>query len=334
MSDCKSPCAAPAPRCPPSWNKPAWAKAATGDNNDDMTGTALALRTKAVREKRLRWQSHLLLVLVSLTAAVGLVQTVASARTPATTEGLVICAAFGVLVWLLHAATPLAAATGFLLTSCLYLRTMDRPDGGWFHTALLPGLALFVLAFAATRFGRSRKERSGLAESRRGRSASQVAANMGAAALAALALPPPLFAAFHVHGWTFTGPIFFAPAIAALAGAAADTVSSEIGQAVGGLPWLITSRQRVPTGTDGAVSLAGTAAGMLAAAIVVLAAVPTLRLDARQAAIAWSSAIVGLFADTLIGATLERRGRLNNDAVNFLSTAIAAFAAAFWLLLL
>jgi uncharacterized membrane protein len=35
----------------------------------------------------------------------------------------------------------------------------------------------------------------------------------------------------------------------------------------------------------------------------------------------------GLFFDSLLGATLERKGWLNNDAVNFLSTiSAAAFA--------
>ena len=35
----------------------------------------------------------------------------------------------------------------------------------------------------------------------------------------------------------------------------------------------------------------------------------------------------GLFFDSLLGATLERRGRINNDAVNFLSTLAAALFA-------
>jgi uncharacterized membrane protein len=35
----------------------------------------------------------------------------------------------------------------------------------------------------------------------------------------------------------------------------------------------------------------------------------------------------GLFADSLLGATAERRGWLNNDAVNFLSTFAAAVIA-------
>ncbi len=34
--------------------------------------------------------------------------------------------------------------------------------------------------------------------------------------------------------------------------------------------------------------------------------------------------VFGLFFDSLLGATLERRGWINNDAVNFLSTASAA----------
>ena len=147
-------------------------------------------RQKVERERRLRWQSRLLLPLVLLPATAGVTLRLFPVLTPATAEGLVICAAFGLLVWVLRAATPPAALTGFLLTACMYLDTVDQPSGGWFHTALLPGLALFVLAFAATRFRHGHKEQSGLAESRRGRGASQVAANMGVAALATIALPP------------------------------------------------------------------------------------------------------------------------------------------------
>jgi uncharacterized membrane protein len=38
--------------------------------------------------------------------------------------------------------------------------------------------------------------------------------------------------------------------------------------------------------------------------------------------------VFGLLFDSLLGATLERAGRLNNDAVNFLSTLSAPVFAA------
>jgi uncharacterized protein (TIGR00297 family) len=291
-------------------------------------------RAKIQREESLRWQSRLLLVLVLSSAVLGLAALVSRQPTPATIEGLAICAAFGLVVWLLKAATPLAALTGFALTSCMYLATVEQPDGGCFHTALLPGLTLFVLAFGATRFRRRTKEQSGLAESRRGRGASQVAANMGAAALAGLLPASSALQISIFHGSSFTGPLLFTPLVAALAEAAADTVSSEVGQAVGGSPLLLAGLRPVPAGTDGAVSVKGTVAGCVAAAIVVLVAIPTLRLTPGQAVMTWIAAIIGCFADSLIGATLESRGWLNNDIVNFLSTAVAALialAAVSWL---
>jgi uncharacterized membrane protein len=40
--------------------------------------------------------------------------------------------------------------------------------------------------------------------------------------------------------------------------------------------------------------------------------------------LSWAGGVFGLFFDSLLGATLERRGWLNNDGVNFLSTVSAA----------
>lgn len=46
-----------------------------------------------------------------------------------------------------------------------------------------------------------------------------------------------------------------------------DTVSSEVGKAYGKTTYLITTLKIVPRGTEGAVSLEGTAAGAAAAAL-------------------------------------------------------------------
>ena len=43
--------------------------------------------------------------------------------------------------------------------------------------------------------------------------------------------------------------------------------------------------------------------------------------------VAWIGGVFGLFFDSLLGATIEQRGWLNNDAVNFLSTLSASVCA-------
>ena len=114
---------------------------------------------------------------------------------------------------------------------------------------------------------------------------------------------------------------------AALAEAAADTLSSELGEVLGGEPRMLTHFRRVPIGTDGAISVAGTAAGCAAALIVSAVASVALGIGAGDAALVALAAIIGLFTDSLLGAVLENRGLLNNDAVNFLSTIVAAIVA-------
>jgi uncharacterized protein (TIGR00297 family) len=181
------------------------------------------------------------------------------------------------------------------------------------ETALPSLLALFILTFAATRYGRFRKAALGLAESRRGRAAGQIVANLGAASAVAM-----------LHGFSAGA----APAcIAVFAEATADTVSSELGPLFRGRTLLLTTLRPVDPGTDGGVSLGGSFCGIAAAAIVVAVGGATMHLVWLDAAIAFPAAIAGLFTDSLLGATLERRGWIGNDWVNFLSTAVAAAIA-------
>ena len=278
------------------------------------------MNTKNHPATPLHWQSKLLLLIVVPACCLWIFIQATSAwqiHDPVILQTAGISIAFGLLVWLARAATPLAAATGAVLTACLYLRTP-----GW-HTALFPLVAMLVLALAATRIGRGRKEQLGTAEARHGREASQVAANLGVAALAAI----PLTATQLFSPSPRTAIASLAAIAAALTEATADTLSSELGQVFGGQPRLLTTLKPVPAGTNGGITLAGTTAGCIGAAIVTAIAAFTFRLGLRTSAIVFSCGILGLFADSYFGAVFERRGWLNNDAVNFLSTLVAAVTA-------
>lgn len=235
-----------------------------------------------------------------------------------------LSAILGFATYTLRAATLGAALTGAAINASLMYSTSTYQYEFW-RTAVIPVLAVFLLAFTATRTGRIKKERLGTAERRLGRSAAQVAANLGLAALVKNRL---LEGWAGAHGWTTrAGGTLFVLALAALAEAAADTVSSELGQVIGGRPRMITTLRTVEPGRDGAISVAGTAAGVMAA--VVVAAVGALAVSGgpRMFWVAIIGAVAGLVFDSLLGATLEQRGMLNNDAVNFLSTLCAALVA-------
>jgi uncharacterized protein (TIGR00297 family) len=290
-----------------------------------------------VTETKLAWQSKaVLLAVLPFAATNALLESLvwfAEAR-PVAIWTLGLSALLGLITWRIRAATAGASATGAMITASLMLSTIVFPYEPW-HTALIPVLAVSLLAFAATRVGRRKKARLDTAEAKLGRAASQVAANLG---VAGLVVVEPfqswlLDARWLMHA-TRSGVSLLVLAVAALAEAGADTVSSEIGQVLGGKPRLITTFRAVEPGRDGAVSIAGTLAGALAAGIVAGLGTWALRGGWRMFWVGCAGAVFGLFFDSLLGATMEERGWLNNDAVNFLSTASSAGFAlamlAFW----
>lgn len=180
---------------------------------------------------------------------------------------------------------------------------------GWQMFAVL--FVVFAFTWLATRAGRSRKSALGLAEKKSGRSAAQVMANLAVAAIAMAAA-----------SCGFNRTLALMIAVAVLAEAAADTVSSEVGQAFAQRAFLVTNGKSVSVGTNGAVSVVGTLAGVGAACVVIFAGhalgiLPWMNLVLL-------AALFGTVVDSLLGATVENRGWLDNDAVNFLATASAA----------
>ncbi len=183
---------------------------------------------------------------------------------------------------------------------------------GWPGYAVL--IAFFCLGSGATRIGRARKIRLGVAQAQRGaRSARHALANCGVGAYLALL----------VAGST-RPEVFILAYVCAYAAAVFDTVSSEIGQAYGGRPRLITSLRRVPAGTDGAVSLVGTAAGGVAALLIGCLAWGMNLLPGSVLWVVVLAGFLGSTADSILGATLEARGLMANEAVNFSNTVLGA----------
>ncbi len=276
------------------------------------------------------WQSKLvLLAVLPFAAADVILQTHwwAEQAAPVAIWTAGLSTLLGLVTWKLRAATPAAAFTGATVTASLMFSTTTLPYEPW-NTALVPVLAVSLLAFASTRLGRKQKEQIGAAEGRFGRSASQVAANLGMAAIVSNGMMQSWTMSTNWFAQSVSVPkVLFTVGLAALAEAAADTVSSEIGQVFGGRPHMITTLRIVEPGRDGAVTLAGTISGVLAAGIVAGAGTAALRGGLAMFTISCASAVFGLFFDSLLGATLEERGWLNNDAVNFLSTASAAVLA-------
>jgi len=197
------------------------------------------------------------------------------------------------------------AFVGFVIYACA---------GG---TAWLFLFAAFFVATAASRLGIKRKTLLGIAEERGGRrGAGNAFANCGIAAIAAaLAVVTP-----------YRGQALLA-LVAALTAGGSDTVASEIGKAWGRATFLVSSLRRVAPGTPGAMSLEGTAAGIVAALALAALAVLLGLVPASTTIAIVVGATVGALVESGLGATLEGPGILNNDMLNFINTAVAAAVA-------
>src|SRR5262249_50428972 len=156
----------------------------------------------------------------------------------------------GVAAWLGYRAQTVSRSGmsgGFAIGTRAYL---GGGAGGW-----LLLFATFLAAAVTWRLGLKRKRVLGIAEERGGRrGAGNAIANCGvatAAAIAAIATPHTRAALVAL--------------VASLAAGGSDTVASEIGKAWGRSTFLVTSFGRGKPGTPGAMSLEGTAAGLIAA---------------------------------------------------------------------
>ena len=221
------------------------------------------------------------------------------------------------------------------LLIALAQRTPLLTPAGWVHAGILGTLLwgslgwrgwLAVVAYLAlgslvTRLGLRAKQARGLAEGRGGRRGPE---NVWGSALVGALLA--LLACRAPTVWVVPLLLAFAASFTAKL---ADTFGSEIGKRWGRHTVLITTLRPVPAGTEGAVSLEGTAASLVGALLMALVMLGLGLLQTPSALLL--VVVVGMVAtllESLVGATLQQRySWLSNELVNGLQTLVAAALA-------
>jgi uncharacterized protein (TIGR00297 family) len=187
-------------------------------------------------------------------------------------------------------------------------------------TGIIMLAAFFIAGTIATAIGAGRKERLGMAEKNEGqRSAWQVLANGAVAGIASLI------------AWLYPDHKIIAQLVAAsaLASAAADTLSSELGTLYGSRFYNILTLKRDHPGLDGVISIEGTLCGIGGSALIMFIYITGYGYTPHS----WWILLAGTFgnlADSILGASLQRKGWLSNDMVNSINTLVAAIVVALY----
>jgi uncharacterized protein (TIGR00297 family) len=201
------------------------------------------------------------------------------------------------------------AAAGGACSSFIYLAS------GFIGIALIA--AFFIIGTLVTGWKMGKKVQMGVAEKNKGRrTAGQVLANAGAAGIIGALI-------FILPDQKLLLSLMIAASFSA---ATADTVSSELGTVYGHSFYNILTFKKDVRGLDGVISKEGTLLGIAGSVLIALI---------YAAGFGWSihflwiviAGTIGNLSDSFLGATVERKGYIGNNWVNFLNTLIAALAA-------
>ncbi len=178
----------------------------------------------------------------------------------------------------------------------------------------------FLVGSAVTFVGMAEKEAEGIAEERSGaRGPGNV---WGSALTGTICAIATLFCDEPLQEILILGYV------ASFSTKLSDTVASEIGKAYGKRTFLITSLKPVVRGTEGAISLEGTGAGIVASLAIAILAWGIGMISVLGIVLCAIAAFIATTIESLIGATLESKFNwLTNDIVNFINTAIGAIVA-------
>lgn len=207
-----------------------------------------------------------------------------------------------------------AAVIGGIVGLSIYLGT------GYIGMVMLA--IFFILSTFATSHRKEEKRNLTIDEHPQQRNTRQVLANGGLAAilgLLALAFPDKRLLA----------TVFMA---AAFSSAMADTLSSELGTVYGKRFYNILNFTPGKRGEDGVISTEGLLIGIIGSGLIAFTYSLKFGWNATFINIIVAGTL-GNLTDSVLGATLERRGFLNNNEVNFLNTFTAVIISCLLLLL-
>lgn len=195
---------------------------------------------------------------------------------------------------------------------------------GWQGYAVV--MIYFLLGTAVTKVGMAQKAAAGIAEGRGGvRGPENVWGSALTGALCALAIailatnPDPNALSLSLLSLGY---------VSSFSTKLSDTSASEVGKAYGQRTFLITTLKPVPRGTEGAISLEGTLAGIVGSAILALAGWGVGLLSLGGVAVCLVAAFIATNLESLIGATLQSRlSWLTNEMVNIINTTLGAAIA-------
>ncbi|MEM6867797.1 MAG: TIGR00297 family protein [Cyanobacteria bacterium P01_C01_bin.121] len=196
---------------------------------------------------------------------------------------------------------------------------------GW--QAYTTTLFYFFAGSSVTKVGMTTKEALGIAEDRGGiRGPGNVWGSALTGTLCALGvIVVRQLAPTALPLWQ---PLLALGFAASLSTKLSDTTATEIGKAYGQRTFLITTLQPVPRGTEGAVSLEGTLAGIVGSAALATVAWLCGLISAYGIIICMIAAFIATTIESLIGATLEDKfSWLTHDLVNIINTTVGALVA-------
>ncbi len=184
-------------------------------------------------------------------------------------------------------------------------------------------LAFYLLGGGFTRYGYDHKRKLGIAQSRGGvRGYKNVYSNS--------LVPLAMAICYGVYG----NDIFIYAFVGSVATANGDTLASEIGETSRSQPRMITTLKKIEPGVDGGVTILGEAASLAGALIIGLLAAGMGMVGIFGIVVGTIGGFLGTNFDSLLGATLQRKGMLSNNGVNLVATAFGALIGiALWYIL-